>query len=110
MSTDQDIADSLLELKASVQDLVDIISPEYHNSSTKKSRAALQAKDEISRAISEQIENGLPEKIPDWKEMEPLPVDEIEMENKRFAQKYEGAGSSKKYSVPLEEDLLNQTS
>lgn len=110
MPADQDVVESLRELKSSVQDLVNIISPAHHISHPEKTRASLRAKDEISKAIYEKIEKGIPEEIPDWKENELMPADEIEMENKRFAQIYEGAGSFPKYPLPLEEDLLNHTS
>lgn len=90
MIPDQDVVKSLRELTTSVQNLVDIISSEYRNSPPDKSRAALKVKDEIVNTIHEQRRNGRPEKITDWKEIELMPVDEIEMENKQHTQKYEG--------------------
>ncbi|KAL3711151.1 hypothetical protein TMatcc_004949 [Talaromyces marneffei ATCC 18224] len=90
MIPDQDAVKSLRELTASVLDLCSIIRSEHSSSHPDKSREELKAKDAIVNTLNEQISKGRPEKIPDWAKVELMPVDEIEMENKQFTQKYEG--------------------
>lgn len=85
----QDAARPLRELTASVQDRYSTISSEHSSSYPNKSRE-LKDKDVITNTLYEQINKGRPEKIPDWKKVELMPIDEIEMENKQFTQKYEG--------------------
>lgn len=82
----QDVVQSLRELTASVQHLRNIISSEYPD----KSRAGLKAKDAIVNTLDEQISKGRPAKIMDWEKVELMSVDEIEMETKRYTEKYEG--------------------
>jgi hypothetical protein len=93
MIPDQDAVKSLRELTASVQDLCSIIRTEHSSSRPDKSREELKAKDAIGKTLDEQINKGRPEKILDWKKVELMPVDEIEMENMKFTQKYEGVCS-----------------
>lgn len=90
MMTDQDLVKSLCELTASVQDLCNAIGSEHGNSQPKKSRVELKARDAISTTIHEEISKGKPAKIMDWEEVKVTPIPEIEMENKQYAQKYEG--------------------
>lgn len=90
MILDQNAVKSLRELTASVQDLCDIISSKHSSSRPDKSRKELKANDVITNILNEQINKGRPEKILDWKKVELMPVNEIEIENKQFTQKYEG--------------------
>ncbi|OKL62265.1 hypothetical protein UA08_02806 [Talaromyces atroroseus] len=89
-TTDQDVVKSLRELTASVQDVCNTITSEYRTSHPDKLRAKVKAKDEVTNTLYEQISKGRPEKIMDWEKIELMPIDKIEMENKQYAQKYEG--------------------
>lgn len=85
ITPDKDIAQSVRELTAKVQELCNILTPETPN----KSRAALKA-NAVSSTLDEQVKNGRPEKILDWEKVDLLPVEEIEKENKQYTQRYEG--------------------
>jgi hypothetical protein len=93
ITPDQDIAQSVRELTAKVQELCNILTPETPDIS----RAALKAKDAVSITINEQVKNGRPEKILDWEKFELLPVEEIEKEDKQYTQKYEGLSQPSLY-------------
>ncbi|KAH8698869.1 hypothetical protein BGW36DRAFT_460699 [Talaromyces proteolyticus] len=86
---DQDTVQSVRELTASVQGLLNTIILDRQNSSPVKSRKDAKERDEVVKAINEQCENGPPERVPDWKEIELMPVEEIETKRKGNAQKYE---------------------
>ena len=90
MIPNQDAVKSVRELRASVQDLSSIIRLEHCSSHSDKSREELKAKDAIRNTLDEQIKNGRPEKVLDWKKVELMPADEIEIENMKSTQKYEG--------------------
>jgi hypothetical protein len=86
ITPDQDVAKTLHELTAKVQELCIILTPEKSD----KSRAALKEKDVVSKTLREQLNNGRPERVMDWEKVELLPVDDIEKENKQYTQRYEG--------------------
>lgn len=85
---------SLRELTASVQELRNTIISGSRISHPNKSRAGLQAQDAVSNTIYEEINMGRPEKIIDWEGVEPMSVDDIQMETKRYTQMYEGVSFS----------------
>ncbi|PCH05615.1 Hypothetical protein PENO1_021550 [Penicillium occitanis (nom. inval.)] len=104
ITPDQDIAQSVRELTAKVQELCNILTPETPD----KSRAALKAKDAVSITIHEQVKNGRPEKILDWEKVELLPVEEIEKEDKQYTQKYEDFWKEIDESTPSEKETATQ--
>ncbi|KUL87453.1 hypothetical protein ZTR_04741 [Talaromyces verruculosus] len=108
MIPDQDVVKSLHELTASVQDLYNIIRSEHSSSRPDKSREELKAKDAIRKTLDEQINKGRPEKILDWKKVDLMPVDEIEMENMKFTQKYEDFWKDIDESTQLEKEAAVQ--
>ncbi|PCG88117.1 Hypothetical protein PENO1_112050 [Penicillium occitanis (nom. inval.)] len=108
MIPDQDAATPLRELTTSVRDLHSIISSEHSSSCPGKSREQLKAKDVIINTLHEQINKGRPEKIPDWKKVELMPIDEIEMENKQFTQMYEDFWKDIDKSTQLEKEAAVQ--
>lgn len=104
MTPDQVTVKSLSELTASIQNLCNTISSEYHNNHPNNSRAGPKSNDAISSTLHEEISKGRPGKIIDWEKVEPIPEDEIEMKNKLYAQKYEGLWLS--FDVALVETAI----
>ncbi|KAE8552232.1 hypothetical protein EYB25_006126 [Talaromyces marneffei] len=108
MIPDQDAVKSVRELTASVQDLCNIIHSEHSSSRSDKSREELKAKDAIRNTLDEQIKKGRPEKVLDWKKVELMPVDEIEIENEKLTQKYEDLWKDIDESTQLEKGVAVQ--
>ncbi|KUL81320.1 hypothetical protein ZTR_09393 [Talaromyces verruculosus] len=89
MTPDQVTVKSLRELTASIQNLCDTITSDYHNNHPDNSRGRPKIKDTISATLHEEMTKGPPQQIMDWEKIEPMATDEIEMKNKLYTQKYE---------------------